>query len=285
MSKWYTKYLQVYEKPFSEVSTSVIEEVKEKIARLQSDQPLVTVSLIGYNEEKHLLASLWSLSEMQCKYPVEIIGVDNESKDRTAEIFQACGVPYFTETQHSCGFARLCGLNRARGKYHINIDSDTMYPPKYVEMMVDVLQRPGIVAVSSLWSYIPDKDHSAFGLKIYELARDTHLWLQSFKRPELSVRGLVFAYRTEYAQKTGIRTDIIRGEDGYLALQLKQFGKIAFLRNRKARAVTGYGTVSADGSLFNSFKVRVIKVLKGIGSLFTKKENYKDEDTNLIKNK
>lgn len=39
--------------------------------------------------EKHLLACLWSLSEMQCKYPVEIIGVDNESKDRTAEIFQA----------------------------------------------------------------------------------------------------------------------------------------------------------------------------------------------------
>ena len=49
-----------------------------------------------------------------------------------------------------------------------------------------------------------------------------------------------FAYRTEYARKTGIRTDIIRGEDGYLALQLKQFGKIAFVRKRRARAVTGY---------------------------------------------
>ena len=283
--EWYSKYLQVYEKPFAEAPQTVIEEVRRNLAGLQSNEPLVTVSLIGYNEEKHLLACLWSLSEMQCKYPVEIIGVDNESKDRTAEIYEACGVPYFTETQHSCGFARLCGLNHARGKYHINIDSDTMYPAKYVETMVDALEKPGVVAVSSLWSYIPDKDHSWMGLKIYEAARDLHLWLQSFKRPELSVRGLVFAYRTEYARKTGIRTDIIRGKDGYLALQLKQFGKIAFVRKRRARAVTGYGTVGADGSLFNSFKVRVISRMKEIGGLFTKKKEYKDEESNLVKKK
>ena len=138
--------------------------------------------------------------------------------------------------------------------------------------MVNALEKKGVVAASSLWSYIPDKDHSWLGLKVYEAARDLHLWLQSFKRPELSVRGLVFAYRTKYVQKTGIRTDIIRGEDGYLALQLKQFGKIAFVRKRRARAVTGYGTVGADGTLFNSFKVRVISRLKEIGGLFTKKE-------------
>jgi Glycosyltransferases, probably involved in cell wall biogenesis len=283
--KWYSKYLQVYEKPFEEAPQSVIEEVRGKLAKLQSDKPLVTVALIGYNEEKHLLACLWSLSDMKCKYPMEIIGVDNDSKDRTAEVYNACGVPCYTETRHSCGFARLCGLNHARGKYHINIDSDTMYPPKYVETMVDALEKKEVVAVSSLWSYIPDKHHSWLGLKFYETARDIYLWLQSFKRPELSVRGLVFAYRTDYAQKTGIRTDIIRGEDGYLALQLKRYGKIVFIRKRCARAITGYGTVSADGSLFNSFKVRVINRLKNIGGLFTQKKEYEDEENNLIKNK
>lgn len=280
--KWYSKYLQVYEKPLSEVPQDIIDEVRTKIQKLQSDKPLVTVSLIGYNEEKHLLASLWSLSEMQCKYPVEIIGVNNDSKDRTEEVFQLTGVPYYNEYQHSCGHARSCGLAHARGKYHINIDSDTMYPPKYVEIMVDAMEKPGYVAATSLWSYIPDKDHSWLGLKFYEFARDTHLFLQSFKRPELSVRGLVFAYRTDYAKEVGIRVDIIRGEDGSLALGLKKYGKIAFIRNRKTRAVTGYGTVGADGSLFNSFKVRLIKGLKGIGGLFTKKEKYIDDDSNLI---
>ena len=65
--KWYTKYLQVYEKPFSEAPQEIVEEVRNKLKLLQSDNPLVTVSLIGYNEEKHLLASLWSLSEMKCQ--------------------------------------------------------------------------------------------------------------------------------------------------------------------------------------------------------------------------
>lgn len=283
MAKWYKPYLEVYEKPFAEAPQSVINNVRENIHKLQSSKPLVTVSLIGYNEEKHLLACLWSLSDMKCKYPVEIIGVDNESKDRTAEVFQACGVPYYTETQHSCGFARLCGLNHARGKYHINIDSDTMYPPHYVETMIDALEKPGVVAVSALWSYVPDESHSRIGLKFYETARNLYLWLQSLKRPELSVRGLVFAYRTSYARKVGIRTDIKRGEDGYLALQLKTYGKIVFVRNRKTRAITGYGTVGADGSLFNSFHVRVVKALKGITGLFSEKTEYKDEDSNLIK--
>ena len=285
MMKWYTKYLQVYEKPFAEAPQNVIDEVRENLRKLQSDSPVVTVSFIGYNEEKRLLASLWSLSEMKCKYPVEIIGTDNDSKDRTAEIYEATGVPYAIEYQHSCGHARLCGLNRARGKYHINIDSDTLYPPHYVETMVNALERPGVVAVSSLWSYIPDKEHSRTGLKVYEFLRDIHLWIQSIKRPELSVRGLVFAYRTDYARQTGIRTDIKRGEDGSLALRLKEYGKIYFIRKKKARAVTGYGTISADGSLAGSFKVRAINALRNIGGIFTSRKEYKDEDDNLIQPK
>ena len=158
-----------------------------------------------------------------------------------------------------------------------------MYPPRYVETLIQKLEQPGVVAVSSLWSYIPDKDHPWLGLKIYEFMRDTHLFLQSFKRPELSVRGLVFAYKVEYGKKVGYRVDIIRGEDGSMALGLKKFGKIAFVRKRKARAVTGYGTVSADGSFFNSFKTRIIKYLSGMKSYFTTKTDYKDEDSNLIK--
>jgi len=280
--KWYTKYLQVYNKPIVEIPQTIFDVIRTNIEKKQCSVPLVTISVIGYNEETHLLACLWSLSDMICKYPVEIIGVDNDSRDKTAEIFRRCGVPFYTESQHSCGFARLCGLNHARGKYHINIDSDTMYPPHYVDIMIDNLQREKTVAVSSLWSYIPDKQHPFLGLFLYEFTRDIYLWLQSFKRPELSVRGLVFAYKVEYAKKVGIRTDIIRGEDGYLAFQLKQFGRIAFVHNRKARAVTGYGTVGADGSFFNSFKIRFVKLFKHLFSLFVKKDNYEDDESNLV---
>lgn len=280
---WYSNYLKIYDKPLSSVSEEIINDISYKIKEKQSKTPLVTISVIAYNEEKHLLACLWSLSEMQCSYPIEIIGVDNSSTDRTAEIFQRCGIPFYTEERHSCGFARLCGLTKAKGKYHINADADTMYPPKYVEILTKKLEQSNIVAVSSLWSYIPNNKHSKLTLTLYELSRDFYLYLQAIKRPELSVRGLVFGYHTEIARKVGIRTDIIRGEDGSLALSLKKFGKIAFIRNRHARAITGYGTLDIDGSIFNSFKKRLKHSMKHINNLFHSKNNYIDTPENKIK--
>ena len=64
---------------------------------------------------------------------------------------------------------------------------------------------------------------------------------------------------------------------------MKPYGKLMFITNRKARVLTSNGTINADGSLMNSFKIRIIKALKGIAGLFTRKESYKDEDSNLIK--
>ena len=280
--KWYKKYLKVYNKPFSEDFYPICDEVKKRMESLQCEKPVVTISVIAYNEEKHLLACLWSLCNQVCHYPIEIIGVNNDSSDRTAEIFERCGVTYYTETKHSCGYARLCGLNHARGQYHINIDSDTMYPPHYAEIMVEAMMKTKSVGASSLWSYIPDEKHPAWGVKLFELLRDTHIWIQHFKRPELSVRGLVFAYDTELAKKIGIRTDIIRGEDGYLAFKLKDHGKITFVRNRRARAVTGYGTMDGDGTFWQGFWFRIKKYGLSIGRIFTTKEEYKDEQSNLI---
>src|SRR5574344_2998303 len=103
---WYKKYLSVYNKPYDNTDTELTESVKNNIAAMQSAEPLVSVVVIGYNEEQHLLANLWSLSDMKCKYPVEIIGVDNNSKDNTAQIFKDCGVKLYHEEKQGCGYAR-----------------------------------------------------------------------------------------------------------------------------------------------------------------------------------
>lgn len=283
--KWYHSYLKVYEKPFDQASyADIIEEVQIKLAGMQSDKPLATVSVIAYNEEKHLLACLWALSNMKCKYPIEIIGVNNNSKDKTEEVFKAVGLPYYNEMKQSCGYARLCGLMHAKGKYHFNADADTLYPENYVEYLIEQFEaHPNVMGISTTWSYIPDKNHSALGIWIYTTIRDIYLWIQSFKRPELSVRGLVFSYHTSEAQKVGIKTHIIRGEDGYLAFQLKQFGRIAFIRCSKTRAITGYGTLNV--SLAKGFWERAIKGFKSIKRIFVKATDYVDQESNIIKPK
>jgi glycosyltransferase involved in cell wall biosynthesis len=281
---WYDKYLSIYGKTADEIPDNIYEEINKNLSLKQSGQPLISVVVIAYNEERRLAACLWSLSELKTQYPLEILGVNNNSKDGTEEVYQRLGLPYYNELQQSPGFARQCGLNHAKGKYHFCIDADTFYPPLYVDLMMTKLLKPDVACVSSFWSFYPDEKHSAFGLAIFELIRDSFLFIQHFKRPELCVRGMVFAFNADYARQVKIRTDIRRGEDGSLALSLKQFGKIAFLYNRKARPVTGYGTLNEE-SLWQSFLYRVKVQLKGITRIFYTKDHYEDSDDNLVKPK
>ena len=229
MPNWYDKYMAIYGKPFSEVSQNTIENIRHQLDKLQSTEPLVSVVVIAYNEDCRLAACLWSLSELQTKFPIEVLGVNNNSKDKTEEVYQTLGVPYFNETRQSPGFARQCGLQHAKGKYHFFIDADTFYPSCYVDKMMEKLTKPGVSCVGTFWSFYPDEQHSAFSLLLFELIRDTFLWVQHFKRPELNIRGMTFAFNADYARQCTIRTDIRRGEDGSLALELKRYGKISFL--------------------------------------------------------
>ena len=144
--------------------------------------------------------------------------------------------------------------------------------------------QPGVSCVSATYGFIPDDNHSKLSLRLFELSRDLFLWIQHFKRPELSVRGLVFAYNADFGRKEEYRVDIIRGEDGSMALSLKKYGKIKFVRDRRCRAITGYGTVGTQ-SVWQSFVHHVKIQLKGISRIFFKKEHYEDSEDNLVKNK
>ena len=273
--------MAIYGKRFNEIPQELVVSIREQLRKIQSPSPLVSVVVIAYNEECRLLACLWSLSELISKYPIEIIGVNNNSSDKTEDIYKAVGIPYYNEIKQSPGFARQCGLEHVRGKYYFCIDSDTLYPSCYVDLMMGKIQNDRVSCVSSFWSFFPDENHSSLALFFYESFRDLFLLIQSIKRPELSVRGMVFAFRVDYARKVKIRTDIRRGEDGSLALSLKKFGKIVFLYNRKARPVTGYGTIG-NKSLWHSFIDHAKIQMKGITRIFHKTDHYKDSEENLI---
>lgn len=282
MSNWYDKYMTVYGKPFSEVPQHVIDETRERLARLQSDKPLVSVVVIAYNEEKRLAACLWSLSELKTQYLIEILGVNNNSTDSTESVYQTLGLPYYNEYKQSPGYARQCGLQHAKGQFHFFIDADTLYPSCYVDKMMRKLLKPGISCVGTFWSFYPDENHSASGLFFFEFIRDIFLWIQHFKRPELNIRGMTFAFNAEYARKCPIRTDIRRGEDGSLALSLKKYGKIAFLYDRRCRVITGYGTIG-NQSMWASFVSHVRIQIKGISRILHSTDHYKDEEDNLVR--
>lgn len=280
---WYEKFLEAYDSPPENNSKELMNSISRKLSLLQSDTPLATISIIAYNEANRLTACLWSLSEMQCEYPVEIIGVNNNSSDQTEAVFCKLGIPYYNQDQKGPGFARQKGVDNAKGRFHICIDADTIYPPYFVQTHIEYLKKKSVTCAFSLWSFIPSQNYPIGGLQIYEAIRDLYINFQYIRRPELCVRGMTFSFHTQLGKEIGFRTDIKRGEDGSLALAMKKYGKIAFIRSRKARPVTGYGTLSADGALFNSFKIRMGKAFKSIPGLFIRKTHYKDEDSNIIK--
>ena len=191
-------------------------------------------------------------------------------------------VEYYNETRQSPGYARQCGMDHAHGKYHFFIDADTMYPSCYVDQMMKKLIKDDVSCVGTLWSFYPDKQHSQAELFFFEFVRDTFLWMQHFKRPELCVRGMTMAFNMDYAKHLSVRTDIRRGEDGSLALELKSYGKIDFLYCRKARPITGYGTLG-NRSMFDIFVERVRIQSKRLLGIFHKQDHYEDTDSNLIK--
>ncbi len=281
---WYAKYLDAFEKPFDKHTKEFTESIRAKLLSVQSGNPLVSVVIIAYNEEKRLLACLWSLSENICKYPFEIIGVNNNSRDDTAGVYISAGIRFFNETQKGPGFARNRGLSEAKGKYIVCIDADTIYPPYYIQTMTDALLRKGVVAAYSLWSYVPDAGYSPFKLFFYEMVRDVHLLLLSRKSPERCVRGMVFAHDAALAKEIGYKNNIIRGEDGSLAYKLKEHGKVVMVTSKKARPVTSTSTLKADGSLGSALVKRALSALKGFRKyLFKTKGDIEDQDSNTIK--
>jgi len=284
MGKWYKPYLGAFNIEIGQIKENIFEKVSKQLQKFSHQQPLLSIVVIAYNEEQHLLGCLWSLTDQLCSQPIEIIVVNNNSTDRTEEILKRVGAHYYNESQQGPGFARQCGLDHAKGQYLLCVDGDTLYPPYYAETHLKALCKKGVSATFSLWSFLRKPGQSQFFLTCYEALRDVYLNLQVIKRPELCVRGMVFSFRTEQGRNVGFRTDIKRGEDGSMALGLKSFGKIAFIRSRKARAVTGQHTLGADGTLMNSFFIRLRKAFRSLGGLFSKKEKYLDDETNIINN-
>ncbi|MPM01397.1 hypothetical protein SDC9_47637 [bioreactor metagenome] len=276
--KWSKKYLDIYEKPYSSFSNELFEKVKANVERINSQpNPIATVAIITYNDETRLLSCIWSLSENKSKYPFEIIGINNRSKDNSEEVFKRAGVPCYFEERKGCSAARQCGLDNAKGEYYIGIDSDTMYPPDYVDSVINGFKKNNPIAVNMSYRYIYKNNKERLKYAIYYFFRSIFNVLVSIRRPELAVRGIVFNTNVEYAKKVGYRVNIIRGEDGAMAAGLLKYGKIKFIRSKIRKPLTR--TTIFDTSL----RKKIINEVKNIKRYIKRPKQIIDQESNIIK--
>lgn len=97
------------------------------------ETPAYSFVVPAYNEEKHLGATLQSLSECMIQEiggMGEVVVVDNNSSDRTSEVAKKWGARVVFEEVNQISRARNKGASEARGKYLFFVDADTLVPKK-----------------------------------------------------------------------------------------------------------------------------------------------------------
>ncbi len=105
-------------------------------------KPLALSLIIpAYNEERHLKACLDSVAAQTVR-PFEVIVVDNNSTDKTAEIARSYQfVRIVRAKKQGIVYARDAGFNAARGDIIGRIDSDSILPTNWVEYITDFYQQ------------------------------------------------------------------------------------------------------------------------------------------------
>ena len=242
-----------------------IDNIRERFGRLLNGEPEVSIIVPAYNEEENILRTLSSLSETVTHRSVEFIVVDNNSKDRTAELIRATGVVYLLETRQGVTHARNAGLRIARGKYIINTDADSIYLPNWLECMIRPLEDPANALSYGRFSFIPTGKTTRLTYFFYEHIVDIlRFYNRNFREEAVNVGGCNSAFRrVQGLEVDGFDHPPQANEDGWLALKLrdKGFGKLYLVTKNRALVWTNDRRFQIDGGLWKAIKKRVRRVL------------------------
>ncbi|MFQ5752157.1 MAG: glycosyltransferase family 2 protein [bacterium] len=113
-----------------------------------SEKPLVSIIIPHFNGKEILQACLISL-EKTLYSNKEVILVDNGSSDGSVEIMQG-RFPWLqiVRNKQNLGYAGGCnsGLLKARGKYVLLLNNDTVVDPHWLAKIVEVCEQDGKIA-------------------------------------------------------------------------------------------------------------------------------------------
>jgi glycosyltransferase involved in cell wall biosynthesis len=246
-------------------TTDKIAAIKANYSQLLKGSPQVSIVIPAYNEEANILQTLLSLSSNITHYSVEIIVVNNNSKDATEQLVTASGVTCVNELKKGITAARTAGLMAAKGDYILNADADTIYPQDWVELMISPLESNNIALTYGRFAFIPVGTTSRFSYICYEYITDVLRLVKKYTKDEaVNVYGFNSAYRRIQGLKVdGYKHPPGSNEDGYLALKLrnKGYGKLQLVTNNKAMVWTTDRRIQSDGGFVKATLQRVKNLL------------------------
>ncbi len=128
-----------------------------------SDQPLVSIIINCFNGEKYIRKALDSVLAQTYKN-WEIIFWDNQSKDKSLEIFKSYDdkrFKYFYAESHSPILykARNYALEKAKGQFLAFLDVDDWWLPEKLEKQIPLFQNSKVgVVYGNCWMFLEKKN-------------------------------------------------------------------------------------------------------------------------------
>ncbi len=114
---------------------------------MKNGQPLISVVIPAYNEERHLPNCLAAFKKQTFKN-FELIVVNNNSTDRTVEIARSFGAKVIHEPIQGITHARERGYREALSEIIARTDADTIVPPEWLEIIYETFTaKPKVVAL------------------------------------------------------------------------------------------------------------------------------------------
>jgi glycosyltransferase involved in cell wall biosynthesis len=271
--KWISEFEYPYD-GYEDISQKVFDEINQRLDKVQSAKPLVSIIISAWNEEVDILKTVGSLSNVKTKIPLEIIVVNNNSTDRTQKTLDRLHIKNYFQPIQGWGPGRQMGMENALGKYILLGDSDCIYPDCWVENMIEGLKIEGVVSVYGRYSFISEKGFARWQLSILEFCKDLIAEVRHIKRPFLNSYGMSMGFVKEYGLKEGFYMNKTHGEDGRMCYDLMKYGKVKQIRSNSNRVWTGVRTLRKSGSFSQVMKTRIIKEVKRFSIYFNTKMKY-----------
>jgi glycosyltransferase involved in cell wall biosynthesis len=182
-------------------------------------ETLYSVIIPAYNEEDWLPNTLAVLKETMDSLDEqgEVIVVDNNSTDKTAQIAKEYGARVVFEPINQISRARNAGARAAHGRYLVFLDADTLLQPELLHTALDNLARGDCCGGGTMVAF--DKPISpAVGL----LVRFWNWYSVNFV---MAAGSFIYCLREGFDATGGFSEKVYASEELWFSRQLKSWGK------------------------------------------------------------
>lgn len=194
----------------------------------------VSIVIPAYNEEKYIGDTLFSLlkSEQKTDINYEVILVDNNSTDKTAEVAkkfaEGMDLRIIKEPSQGRGAARARGFKEAKGEIILSADADTIFHKNWVEELKNNLKGE-VVAVTTPCKIV---DSTAINNAIFNFIQPIMMVLYRIFLGHFWLSGFSFGIlKSVYEKSGGFDTSLQAQEDLDLSFRVAKLGKIKFINN------------------------------------------------------